>query len=494
MGTTHRKINKVKSLKNILTGIKTNTNYPAEMGIEAIVFDSRKVTPGCMFVAVSGTISDGHDYLNVAIEKGAKVIVCERLPENTTTDIVFIKVENSAEALGIMASNFHGNPSAKLRLVAVTGTNGKTSTATLLHRLFLALGYQSGLLSTVENRIGNEVIPSTHTTPDALALNQLLARMVELGCGYAFIEASSHAIDQRRIAGLQFAGAIFTNITHDHLDYHKTFANYIDAKKRLFDDLPKDAFALVNIDDKRGEVMLQNTAAAKRTFALKRPADFKAKILDNALSGLQMIVNDTEFHARLVGDFNAYNLLGVYGAAILLGQDKTEVLTAMSNLTSAEGRFDYVIDTQRDITAIVDYAHTPDALEKVLDTIAKLRKGNEQVITIVGCGGDRDKTKRPEMAKIAARMSDTAILTSDNPRTENPEDILRDMEAGITPDLARKVLKITDRREAIKTAYRLAKNGDIILIAGKGHEKYQEINGVKHHFDDKEIIVQLIDS
>jgi UDP-N-acetylmuramoyl-L-alanyl-D-glutamate--2,6-diaminopimelate ligase len=391
-----------------------------------------------------------------------------------------------------MAHQFYGEPSRKLKLVGVTGTNGKTTIATVLYKLFTKLGYTCGLVSTIQNLIGNEVIPATHTTPDAVSLNELLGLMVEKGCTHVFMECSSHAIHQKRIAGLHFAGGLFSNITHDHLDYHKTFDEYIKVKKKFFDDLPSTAFAITNSDDKRGMVMLQNTIAKKYTYSLKTIADFKGKILDNALTGLQMLVNEIEVHFRLIGEFNAYNLLAVYGAAVCLGEDKFEVLTTLSMLTGAEGRFDYVISKSK-IIGIVDYAHTPDALENVLGTIKKLRKGYEQVITVVGCGGDRDKTKRPIMAQTACNLSDKVILTSDNPRSEEITDILKDMETGLDASAKRKYISIADRKEAIKTAVSLAKDDDIILVAGKGHEKYQDIKGVKYPFDDKAVLREMFE-
>lgn len=459
-----------------------------------IAFDSRKVGKNSMFVAVKGTQVDGHIFIEKAITLGANVIVCEDLPVEFTDNITYIKVENSGDVLGEMAGNFYDNPSTKLKLVGITGTNGKTTCATILYKLFMGMGYKTGLLSTVENKIGNQIIPATHTTPNPVALNELLAKMVESGCDYAFMEVSSHAIAQGRVAGLDFDGGVFTNITHDHLDYHKTFKNYINAKKKFFDDLNKNAFALTNIDDRRGDVMLQNTKAKKYTYAVKKMANFKAKIVENSLLGLQLILNDTEFYSRLIGEFNAYNLLAVYGTATLLGHDDMEVLTVLSDLQSAEGRFDYIVSHEKNIVGIVDYAHTPDALEKVLTTIDGLKAGDTKVITVVGCGGDRDKTKRPIMAKVACDYSDQVILTSDNPRTENPNTILEEMEKGIPPYATQKVLTIENRRQAIKTACALAKQNDIILVAGKGHEKYQDINGVKHHFDDKEELKTFLDA
>lgn len=452
--------------------------------IQSLQFDSRKVEEGALFVAIRGVETDGHLFIDKAIEKGARVILCEQI-KDAQENVLYIRVKDSAEALGQIANRFYDMPSKKLKLVGITGTNGKTTTATLLYDLFSQLGYTVGLISTVENKIGKTSIPSSHTTPDVITLNQLLSQMNDAGCEYAFMEVSSHAIDQKRIAGVHFEGGLFSNITHDHLDYHKTFQNYIYAKKAFFDQLPKTAFALTNLDDKRGAVMLQNTVAKKATYALRQMADYRAKILENNLSGLVLNLDGEEFFARIVGNFNAYNLLAVYATARLLGADKMEVLAVMSNLKAPEGRFDYVMGKQG-VAGIVDYAHTPDALEKVLQTIDKLRTGNEKIITVVGCGGDRDKTKRPLMAKVACNYSQQILLTSDNPRTEEPEAILFDMEQGVPPYAVRATLVIADRKQAIRTACRLAKQGDIVLVAGKGHEKYQEINGVKHPFDDKE--------
>ena len=478
-------------LKDILYKVSlTATIGDMERRISEIVFDSRKVSENCAFVAIAGTQVDGHSYIQIALEKGAGTIVCERLPERLKEGITYVQVINSAKALGIMASNYFGNPSEKIKVVAVTGTNGKTTTVTLLHQLFVRMGYSTGLLSTVENKINEEVIPSTHTTPDAISVQALLRRMVDAGCTHCFMEASSHAIVQERIAGLRLSGAVFTNITHDHLDYHGTFDEYIKAKKKLFDELPKDAFALVNSDDKRGMVMVQNCKSTHQTFGLKTPADFKAKILSNTLEGLELDINGKLIWFRMIGAFNAYNLLGVLGVAVLLGEDEEEVLRTLSGIKGAKGRFDQV--SIGGVTAIVDYAHTPDALDNVLNTINAFRTGNEQLITVVGCGGNRDKTKRPEMAKIAVSLSTKAIFTSDNPRFEEPMDILKDMESGVGPSDYRKTLTIVDRREAIKTAIMLSNKGDIVLIAGKGHEDYQEIKGIKHHFDDAEVVTELL--
>ncbi len=461
------------------------------MAISSVTFDSRKVKKDTLFVATRGTATDGHAYIDKAIEAGAVAIVCEDLPETRKENVTYIKVTDSTHALGFIACNYFDNPSTKLKLVGVTGTNGKTTTVTLLFNLFRTLGYNVGLLSTVQNKINNTVIPSTHTTPDALSLNELLSVMVEQGCDYAFMEVSSHAVVQNRIAGVQFTGAIFTNITHDHLDYHKTFDEYIKAKKRFFDNLPEEAFAITNKDDKNGMVMLQNTKAHKYSYSIKNVADYKCKIIENHLNGLLLNINNHEVWVKLIGTFNAYNVLAVFAAAHLLKQDVINILTTLSNLNSVEGRFQYV-KSETGIIGIVDYAHTPDALKNVLETIKDIRSGNENVITLVGCGGDRDAAKRPVMANIACQYSNKVILTSDNPRSEDPEEILNQMQAGVDATDFKKTLRISDRREAIKTACTLAQKGDIILIAGKGHEKYQEIKGVKHPFDDLEILKETI--
>ncbi|OOG69543.1 UDP-N-acetylmuramoyl-L-alanyl-D-glutamate--2,6-diaminopimelate ligase [Algoriphagus sp. A40] len=482
----------MKVLKDILYKVSlTSTIGDMERRVSGIVFDSRQVVENSAFVAVPGTQVDGHEFIATALEKGATVIICEKLPEVIKEGITYVQVINSAKALGIIASNFYDNPSEKIKVVAVTGTNGKTTTVTLLHQLFVSMGYSTGLLSTVENKINSEVIPATHTTPDAVSVQALLRKMVEEGCTHCFMEASSHAIVQERIAGLKLTGAVFTNITHDHLDYHGTFDEYIKAKKKLFDELPKDAFALVNGDDKRAAVMVQNCKGTHQTFALKSSADFKGKIISNTLEGLELEINGKLIWFRMIGAFNAYNLLGVLGVAVLLGEDEDEVLRMLSAIRGAKGRFDRI--AIGGIIAIVDYAHTPDALDNVLKTINGVRTGNEQLITVVGCGGNRDKTKRPIMAKMAVSESTKVILTSDNPRFEEPMDILRDMQAGIGPSEVRKTLTIEDRREAIKTAVMLSKKGDIILIAGKGHEDYQEIKGVKHHFDDAEVVTEILE-
>ena len=463
------------------------------VAISSVTFDSRKVKKDSLFIATRGTASDGHHYIELAIESGAVAIVCEDLPEKLKENITYVKVLDSSASLGYIACNFYDNPSEKLKLVGITGTNGKTTTVTLLFNLFRGLGYSVGLLSTVENKINTTIIPSTHTTPDALALNELLSKMVEAGCQYAFMEVSSHAIIQHRITGLKFTGAGFSNITHDHLDYHKTFEEYIKAKKMFFDNLQDDAFALTNKDDRNGLVMLQNTKAKKYSYGLKSIADFKCRVIENHLNGLLLSIDNQEVWVKLIGSFNAYNVLVVYAIALLLKQDKVQVLTTLSNLNSVEGRFQY-IKSKNGIVAIVDYAHTPDALKNVLETIKDIRTGNEQVITLVGCGGDRDAAKRPIMAEIACDYSNKIILTSDNPRSENPEDILNQMQAGISPVEMKKTLRISDRKEAIRTAVAFAKEGDIILIAGKGHEKYQEIAGVKHPFDDFEIVKELFNN
>ncbi len=463
------------------------------IAITDIQVDSRKVSKGSGFIAVKGVAADGHLFIDKAVDAGAAAIVCEAMPADIKEDVTYVQVENSAAATGLMANNFFGHPSEKMKVVGVTGTNGKTTIATLLYKLFTSLGYKCGLLSTVENKIGDNIIAATHTTPDAISLNALLKQMLDEGCTHAFMESSSHAIHQHRITGLRFAGGIFSNITHDHLDYHKTFDEYIRVKKTFFDTLSSDAFAISNADDKRGMVMLQNTNAKKYYYSLRTMADFKGKILENSLGGLVMTVNDIEVHFRLIGEFNAYNLLAVYGAAICMNEDKQEVLRNLSVLTGAEGRFDYSVSPKERVIAIVDYAHTPDALLNVLATIKKLRKGHEQIITVVGCGGDRDKTKRPIMAEVACEHSDKVILTSDNPRSEDPSEIIRNMEAGLGTAAKRKCISIVDRKEAIKTAISLAKQEDIILVAGKGHEKYQEIKGVKNHFDDKEIVKEMFE-
>ena len=464
-----------------------------DLEINDVQIDSRKSIPGSLFIAIKGVAFDGHQFINKAIEAGAVAVVHEESSLDKEEGIVYVQVENSAAAASFIAHNFFDQPSEKVKLVGVTGTNGKTTIATLLYKLFTSLGYKCGLVSTVENHIGERMIPATHTTPDAISLNTLLKQMVDEDCTHVFMEASSHAIHQHRVTGLHFAGGIFSNITHDHLDYHKSFDEYIRVKKSFFDGLPSSAFAISNADDKRGTVMLQNTSAKRYYYSLKTVADFKGKILDNSLTGLVMVVNDQEVHFRLIGEFNAYNLLAVFGAAICLAEDKQEVLRNLSMLTGAEGRFDYMVSGKDKVIAIVDYAHTPDALLNVLATIRKLKRGFEKIITVVGCGGDRDKTKRPVMAEVACEHSDKVIFTSDNPRSEDPAQIIKDMEAGVGAGAKRKYISIVDRKEAIKTAISLADKEDIVLVAGKGHEKYQEIKGVKNHFDDKEVVNEMFE-
>jgi UDP-N-acetylmuramoyl-L-alanyl-D-glutamate--2,6-diaminopimelate ligase len=481
-------------LNDILYKVKIRS-VQGNTGIEVngLAIDSRQVQPGYCFIALKGAATDGHAYIDTAIEKGATVIVGENMPVATKQGITYVQVEDSHEAAGQMAHHFYGEPSLKVKLVGVTGTNGKTTIATLLWKLFTGLGYKCGLISTVQNQVGEKIITATHTTPDAVSINALLKQMMDEGCTYVFMECSSHAIEQKRIAGLNFTGALFSNITHDHLDYHKTFDAYIKAKKMWFDQLPSTAFAISNADDKRGTVMLQNTAAKKYYYSLKTMAEFKGKILDNGITGLHMMLNEKEVYFRLIGEFNAYNLLAVYGAAVLLGEDKDEILQILSSLDGAEGRFEYTVSKNDRLIGIIDYAHTPDALLNVLATIKKLKQGNEQVITVVGCGGDRDKTKRPLMAEVACEYSDKVILTSDNPRSEDPMAILKDMEAGVNVVSRKKVISIADRKEAIKTAVSLAAREDIVLIAGKGHEKYQEIKGVRYDFDDKQVLKELFE-
>lgn len=483
----------MQRLKDILYGISLKSlTGNREEEIAGIAFDSRKVAEGFLFVAVKGLTVDGHDFIANAIKKGAKVIVCEQLPKDVASSgVTIVETNNTAKSLGIIASNFYGRPSEKIKLVGITGTNGKTTCVTLLFELFQKLGYAVGLLSTVENKINNEVLPSHFTTPDALELNALLARMVANGCTHCFMEVSSHALVQHRVAGIHFAGGVFTNITHDHLDYHKTFDEYIAAKKILFDGLSSESFALVNVDDRRGAVMLQNTKAEKFKMGLKSMADFRVRIIQNSMQGLELNFDGTDVWFRLVGDFNAYNLLTAYTVAMLLCEEKEAVLSALSTTRGANGRFQ-TIDNASNVVAIVDYAHTPDALENVLKTIDDLRTQNEQLVIVVGCGGDRDKTKRPKMAEIAARFSNKIILTSDNPRTEDPAQILEDMRVGIPKSKERNVMVIQDRKEAIRTACNMVQDRDIILVAGKGHETYQEIKGERHHFDDREVLEEQL--
>ncbi|HMG82593.1 MAG TPA: UDP-N-acetylmuramoyl-L-alanyl-D-glutamate--2,6-diaminopimelate ligase [Ferruginibacter sp.] len=466
-----------------------NTNIE----INDLQIDSRKVTAGSCFIAIDGNTTNGHDYIEKAIENGAVAIIHEKTSAIPHEGVTYIEVENSAIAAGVISHNFYNAPSAQILLVGVTGTNGKTTIATLLWKLFKGLGYKCGLISTVQNQIGEKIIAATHTTPDAISLNALLRQMVDAKCEYVFMECSSHAIHQHRISGLQFAGGLFSNITHDHLDYHKTFDEYIKVKKSFFDRLPSSAFAISNADDKRGVVMLQNTAAKKYFYSLKTMAEFKGKILGDSLTGLHMTINDLEVYFRLIGEFNAYNLLAVYGAAICLGEEKNKILEVLSSLDGAEGRFDYMVSKKDKVIGIIDYAHTPDALLNVLATIKKLKKGYEHIITVVGCGGDRDKAKRPIMAAVACEHSDKVIFTSDNPRSEDPLEILRDMESGVSVVARKKYITVADRKEAIKTAVSLASKEDIVLVAGKGHEKYQDIKGVKYDFDDKKVLSEIFD-
>jgi UDP-N-acetylmuramoyl-L-alanyl-D-glutamate--2,6-diaminopimelate ligase len=482
----------VKILKDILYKVAIEVvKGSTDVAVNAIDFDSRKIGLDDVFVAIRGTVSDGHDFIEKAISQGAIAIICEEFPEKIVNGVTYIKVKNTNEALAFLANNFYDNPSSKIKLVGITGTNGKTTVASLLYQLFKKAGYKVGLLSTVKILVDEYEYKATHTTPDSLTINRYLDEMVNEGCEFCFMEVSSHGIHQKRTEGLQFEGGVFTNLSHDHLDYHNTFAEYRDVKKSFFDNLSKTAFALTNIDDKNGAVMLQNTKARKLTYALKSYADYKAQILESQLTGLLLKVNENEVWVKLIGNFNAYNMLAIYGVAIELGIDKIEALRLLSELESVAGRFQFIISKSK-ITAIVDYAHTPDALENVLQTISEIRTKNEQLITVVGCGGDRDKTKRPIMAEVASRMSDKAILTSDNPRTEIPEAIIEDMEKGVEPQNFKKTVSIVDRKQAIKTACVMANENDIILIAGKGHETYQEINGVKHDFDDLKIVTELL--
>ena len=483
----------MKILKDILYKVAIESvTGSTEIDVHKIDFDSRKIEANDVFVAIRGSLSDGHDYIEKAIQLGAIAVICDTLPENIEKGITYIKVKDTNTALAFMAANFFGNPSEKIKLVGVTGTNGKTTIASLLFQLFEKAGFKVGLLSTVKIMVDETEYKATHTTPDSITINYYLNEMIEAGVTHCFMEVSSHGIHQKRTEALHFVGGIFTNLSHDHLDYHPTFAEYRDVKKSFFDSLPKTAFALSNIDDKNGTVMLQNTVARKFTYALKSYADFKATILESQLSGLLLKVNENEVWVKLIGTFNAYNVLAIYGTAIELGMDSLEALRLLSDLESVSGRFQYIV-SEGNITAIVDYAHTPDALDNVLKTINDIRTKNEQLITVVGCGGNRDKTKRPIMAKIASDLSDKAILTSDNPRNEDPEVILDEMEKGVEAHNYKKILRITDRKQAIKTACQLAQPNDIILIAGKGHETYQEINGVRHHFDDMETVKEILD-
>ncbi len=480
----------MKKLTAILKNIEVQKWIgPKDITISDLSFDSRQIQPGQLFIAIKGTVADGHKFIATAIEKGATVIVCETLPEKLDDNITYIKVNNPARALGFLSSNFYNNPSEKLKLIGITGTNGKTTAATLLYKLFQKLGYKSGLLSTVRNYIINKAIEATHTTPDALQINGMLKEMVDADCKYAFMEVSSHAIVQERIAGLNFSGGIFTNITHDHLDYHKTFKEYLQAKKSFFDRLTPESFALINLDDRNAKVMIQNSRAIKKFYAIKSIADFKARIIESHFDGMLLNIDQVELWSKFIGEFNAYNLLSVYACARLLNQPKDEILKILSTLNVIEGRFEY-LKSNNGVIAIVDYAHTPDAVLNVVKTINQIRTGNEQLITVIGAGGDRDRTKRPKMAKIAVENSDKTILTSDNPRNESPDAIINDMYRGVENSHKKNVSIIVDRKEAIKTACMIANSGDIILVAGKGHETYQEIKGKRYHFNDKEIIAE----
>ncbi|MCF2875344.1 MULTISPECIES: UDP-N-acetylmuramoyl-L-alanyl-D-glutamate--2,6-diaminopimelate ligase [unclassified Tenacibaculum] len=476
----------MKRLKDILYKVSVNAVYGnTDVMVKDIQFDSRQIEKNDVFVAQKGVMVDGHQFIDKALELGANIIICEKLPANMMEDVTYIEVVDSSVALAVMSANFYGNPSGDLKLVGVTGTNGKTTIATLLYKLFKKAGYKVGLLSTVKVMVDEVEYEATHTTPNSLMINKYLSLMVKVGVEYCFMEVSSHGVHQKRTEGLSFVGGVFTNLSHDHLDYHETFAKYRDVKKSFFDSLPKSAFALVNIDDKNGQIMLQNTKASKKSYALKTLGDYKVKVLEKRFSGTLLSINGVEIWTRLIGEFNAYNLAAIFGVADLLGFEKLETLRIVSELESVRGRFEYTVSEDK-VTAIVDYAHTPDALKNVLQTINDIRTGNEKVFTVVGCGGDRDKTKRPKMALIASQLSDQAIFTSDNPRTEDAQVIIDEMEEGVSAENYKKTLSILDRRQAIKTACKLAEAGDIILIAGKGHENYQEINGVKHHFDDLE--------
>jgi len=474
----------LKLLKDILYKVSVNAVYgDTNVKVAQVDFDSRKVVKDSLFVAQIGNSVDGHLYIDKAISLGATTIICEKLPIRLEANITFIQVEDSSKTLAIIASNFYDNPSSKLKLIGVTGTNGKTTVASLLYQLFKKSGYKTGLLSTVQILVDTTVFKATHTTPNSVTINYYLHQMVLSGVDYCFMEVSSHGIHQKRTEGLEFAGGIFTNLSHDHLDYHVSFASYKDVKKSFFDSLPKTAFALTNLDDKNGNIMLQNTKARKRTYALKTLADYKAKIIEKSFSGTLISINDTEFWTKLIGNFNAYNLAAIIGVAYELGLEKIEILTIISQLESVSGRFEHLV-SDNGVIAIVDYAHTPDALKNVLETINNIRTNNEKLITVIGCGGDRDKTKRPKMAHIASQLSTQAIFTSDNPRTENPETILEEMEEGVSAENLKKIITISDRRQAIKTACKFSETGDILLIAGKGHENYQEISGERFHFDD----------
>ncbi|WJJ96246.1 UDP-N-acetylmuramoyl-L-alanyl-D-glutamate--2,6-diaminopimelate ligase [Algibacter luteus] len=482
----------MKVLKDILYKVTLNAVVGStSVELSTIEFNSRKIIKGSLFVAIRGSITDGHEYIDKAIKNGATSVVCEAIPEKLVDGITYIEVDNTSKALAVMASNYYENPSENLRLVGVTGTNGKTTVTSLLYQLFKKAGYKVGLLSTVKIMVDETEYKATHTTPDSLTINKYLREMNDEGVEFCFMEVSSHGIHQYRTEGLHFEGGIFTNLTHDHLDYHSTFAEYRDVKKKFFDELPSNAFALSNVDDKNGLVMLQNTRAKKYTYALKQYADYKTQILENQFGGLLLKVNDSEVWTRLIGNFNAYNVLAIYATAELLGLERVEILRLISDLESVSGRFQYVVSSDK-ITAIVDYAHTPDALKNVLETINSIRTKNEELITVVGCGGDRDKTKRPKMGHIATALSTKVIFTNDNPRTENPDQILKEIESGVEPQNFKKALTIADRKQAIKAACQMAQPNDIILIAGKGHETYQEINGERFDFDDLKIVKELL--
>jgi UDP-N-acetylmuramoyl-L-alanyl-D-glutamate--2,6-diaminopimelate ligase len=478
-------------LADILQGLAIEeVRGSTNISLSDITFDSRKAAPGVLFIAVRGTKTDGHDFILPALAAGSAAVVCEQMPGNVPDGACLVRVKDSALALGYLASAFYNNPSRRFKLVGITGTNGKTTTITLLHRLFMDLGYQSGCFTTIRNYIGNSTVEATHTTPDPVQLNRIMKEMADAGCEYVFMEVSSHALAQKRIAGLTFAGGIFSNITHDHLDYHKTFDEYLNAKKLFFDNLPAGSFACINADDKNATVMVQNTRASVHYYGIRSMAEFKARIMESHMNGTLLTIDDHELWTRFIGEFNAYNLLAVYATAILLGQEKEETLRVLSSLDTVEGRFQY-LRSEEGVTAVIDYAHTPDAILNVLKTIGHIKKGTEKVISVIGAGGNRDKTKRPEMAKVAAGMSDILILTSDNPRDEEPADIINDMKSGLNEQMLRNTIIQTDRREAIRTACMMAIKGDIILIAGKGHETYQEIRGVKHHFSDREVVSEL---
>lgn len=481
----------MRPLKELLHAIPV-TDYHGDLDaiVLSLCFDSREVEPGSAFVAVRGYQTDGHRFIHQAVKQGARAIIVEEFPDDLSAEVTYIRVADTAYVLGVMASNYYGNPSQKLKLVGVTGTNGKTTVVTLLFNLFQKMGHRVGLLSTVRNQIDTKEVEATHTTPDPISLNALLKEMVEAGCGFCFMEVSSHAVAQQRIAGLHFAGGVFTNITQDHLDYHGSFPAYIKAKKKFFDNLDRAAFALTNVDDKNGQVMLQNSFAHRKTYGLHQMADFRAKILESHFDGMLLSIDAQEVWVKLVGNFNAYNLLAVFGTAILLEQETMRILTALSEVSGASGRFE-TLKSPNGVVVIVDYAHTPDAVANVLKTVGSLRKNQQQVLTVLGCGGDRDKGKRPEMAAVASELSDKLVLTSDNPRSEDPGQIIKDMEAGISEDRKKNMFSITDRREAIRAAMHLAQPGDIVLVAGKGHETYQEIKGVRHHFDDKEEVIKI---